>query len=95
MSVNDFAAKDPSAELNWEFNFAAELPSATNVVSITATAPPGLTIEQQTPDLPNARSIVRISGGAHGQIYEVRAIAVLTNQEEIPGTLTLRVFRGA
>jgi hypothetical protein len=95
MSVNDFATKDPSAELNWEFNFAAELPSATNVESITATAPAGLTIEQQTPDLANARSIVRISGGAHGQIYEVRAIAVLTNQEEIPGTLTLRVFRGA
>lgn len=94
MSINDFAAKDPSAELNWEFNFTAELPAATSVNSITATVPAGLTLEQQTPDLPNARSIVRLSGGTHGQLYDVRAIAVLSNLEEVVGTLTLRVFRG-
>lgn len=95
MSINDFGAKDPEAEYNWEFNFSAELPTGATVTGIAATVPAGLTLEQQTLDLPNARSVVRISGGVHGQIYEVRAIAVLSNLEEIPGTLTLRVFRGA
>lgn len=95
MSINDFAAKDPAAELNWEFNFAAEVPSGASVTAINTTVPAGLTEEAEVPDLANARSVVRISGGTHGQIYDVRSVATLSTGEEVVGTLTLRVFRGA
>jgi hypothetical protein len=95
MSINDFATKDPAAELNWEFNFSAELPASTTVTAINTTVPAGLTEELETPDLANARTVVRISGGTHGQLYDVRSVATLSNGEELVGTLTLRVFRGA
>lgn len=94
MSINDFATKDPEAELNWEFNFTSEIPSPATVTAINTTVPVGLVEESEAQDLVGGRTVVRISGGVHGQMYSVRSTASLSNGENVIGVLTLRVFDG-
>jgi len=86
---------DPAAIADFQFLWSDEIPSGVTLQSVEHTAPDGTTLMGESTDANAGTSIARISGGTHGGIYTVKALATLSNGEKIPGSFTRRVFFGA
>ena len=69
--------KDPSAVLDWKFNWSNWLAAAETISSATVTVESGLTKDSQSNDTTTVT--VWLSGGTLGEIYEVTC-RVTTNQ---------------
>lgn len=69
--------KDPSAVLDWKFNWTNWLSAAETISSATVTVESGLTKDSQSND--TSTVTVWLSGGTLGETYEVTC-RVTTNQ---------------
>lgn len=69
--------KDPSAVLDWQFNWTNWLAAAETISSATVTVESGLTKDSQSND--TSTVTVWLSGGTLGETYEVTC-RVTTNQ---------------
>jgi hypothetical protein len=72
----------------------ADLPDGEKLVSVIHTVPAQFEKVSEQVDADNGLSTVRVSGGQHGDVEEVTALATITTGERIPGAFTLRVMRG-
>jgi hypothetical protein len=90
MAVGSYE-KDPSATLDWVFDFSDWLATAETISSVVWTVSPGLTVGA-TPNT-GTNATIWLSGGSPGKIYSV-ACRVTTNNT-IPRvderTITIRV----
>jgi hypothetical protein len=87
-------SKSPSGDLNYRFDWTDQLPDGVTLVDVTHTVPLPLVLEAESTNSAGAYSTVRVSGGVHGQLFQVNAVAELSNSEEIPGSFTLRILAG-
>lgn len=86
--------KRSDAEFAYTFDFTDQVPEGVTVASIVHSVPSGLTLEAEAQDVGNKVSSVRISGGTHGSTYQVKGVASLSNDEQVPQVFTLIVFDG-
>lgn len=87
----DIQLKRPDADLDYTFDWSDDIPDGVVLQSVDHTAPAPLAVELQQTDPDSKQSTVRISGGVHGGLYLVTALATLDDGEEVPGSFTLRV----
>jgi hypothetical protein len=66
-----------------------------NLVTVSHSAPAGLTKVGESTDVDTATSMVRLSGFTHGGLYLVPAVATLDTGRTLERTLTIRTFYGA
>lgn len=75
----------------YTFDFSAEIATPATLASVSySTDSGGLTLEQQSDDLSNKRSSIRIKGAVHGRVYTVKAIGVTSAGEIIPKNISIR-----
>lgn len=86
--------KTPDADLVYTFDWSDDIPDGVQLDSVVHLVPAPLEIELEQTDPATNRSTVQISGGVHGKTYLVKALATLTEGEDIPGMFTLRVSNG-
>lgn len=77
--------------LVYTFDWEDDVPADVTLDSVTHTAD-ALTIVSQTTDSVALTSAVQVTGAVHGGTYLIKALALLSNGEAIPGEATLRVF---
>ena len=83
--------KTPDADLVYTFDWSDDVPDGAQIQNVEHTVPDPLVRVLQQTDSTNKLSTVQISGGVHGKIYLVKALATLDEGEGIPGSFTLRV----
>lgn len=79
------------AELWYEFDWAF-LPSGVYLQSVVHTVPSPLQKLDEGSVPETARSSVKVTGGVHGGLYPIKAVATLSNGESLPWTFDLRIF---
>jgi hypothetical protein len=84
--------KRVAASLWFEFDWSAVLPSGVTLESVVHSVPSGLTLVDESYDTEESTSVVKVSGGSHGGLYPIRGIATLSNGDQVPEDITLRVF---
>lgn len=77
------------ASLLHTFDFSDQVPATVTVSGVSFTGV-GLTLDNQSNDLPNNRATIRVSGAEHGKTYQLRGIATLSNGETVPDEATIR-----
>jgi hypothetical protein len=82
--------KRASDSYNVQFDWTNALPTGVTVTSVVHTVPDGLTKEGESDSSPT--STVKVSGGKHGRSYQVKAVATLSNSEQVTDYVTLVVF---
>ena len=91
--ASDVQLKTPGGSLTYEFEWQDQVPNGVTLLNVVHSAPPPLQIQQSEYDSVALISKVRISGGVHGALYVVTAIANLSTGEGVPGQFTLRVMQ--
>jgi hypothetical protein len=67
---------------------------AATLVSVTHTAPTGLTKVGESTDTVAGTSAVRLSGATHGALYSITGVATLNTGRTLERSFPLRVFAG-
>lgn len=83
---------DPADSAIVTFDWSDVLGDSLALVSVTHTVPSPLTKAAESTDIPNKASGVKVSGAAHGGLYQVEAQATLSNGESINRQATVRGF---
>ena len=87
--------KTPGANLIYTFDWNNDLSNdPAGVVTLSGdvvhNVPAPYVLESQVTDLQNGLSTIQISGGVHGDIETITALAPLSTGEKIPGQVTIR-----
>ncbi len=90
--MNDFQLLPVQAGRLYTVDFTDDLPSSVTVSSVVWTITPSLTLAGQVDDFGNAKSSIRVSGGAHGVTYTLQALATYSNGETFPKDVMLQGF---
>lgn len=86
---------DPGDSAIFEIDWTDILPTGDSLDTVTHTLPDGLTKVSESTDGENHRSLVRITGAVHGQMYLIEGAAVLASSgETINRQFPLRCFNG-
>jgi hypothetical protein len=93
--LNSVQLKTTDADLVWTYNWSNDIPNGVTLLSVVNVMPSGLTVTSEQVDAANKLSTVQISGGTHGQRYYVKALATLSEGEDVPAGFVLRVLDGA
>jgi len=80
-------------DLYWTFDFTDEISAPGTLVSVTITS--ALTLEDQSDDVGNKQSSVRITGAQHGITYTVTAVGLTSTGEDVVKSITIRGWAGA
>lgn len=92
--MNDLQAVAIGGKLRFTFGWSGELPEGHSLTAIDYLLPAPLASFADVDDLPNKQGTIGIEGALHGATYLVRAVATLSNQEQIAKNLTVRGFNG-
>lgn len=93
--MTSIALIDPGDSVIFEIDWSDVLPDGDSLDTVTHTLPAGLTKVSESTDALNQRSLVRISGALHGQLYQIEGAAVLASSgETINRQFPLRCFNG-
>ena len=92
--MSDLQALAPNGMLLYTFDFAAEVPTGINVMGVAYVVPPPLASFVISHDFANRKSTIGLQNAAHGATYQVRAVATLSNNEQVPKILTVRGYNG-
>ena len=84
----------PGSSLKYTYEWEDEIPAGITLVSVVNTLPDGLTAVSELTDAEAMTSTVQILGTEHGKVYEIGALATLSNGELVPATATIRGFNG-
>ena len=79
-------------KLDYTFDWSDDVEDPITLESVTHTVPDGLTLASETTNTSALTSTVFLTGGRHGGVYLVKALALLSNGVQVPGEATIRVF---
>jgi len=82
------------ASLRYTFDWSADVPAGVTLSSAVHTVPSDLTLVTEDTDTLAQTSTIQMTGAHHGGIYLIKALALLSNGEQVPGEAILRVFNG-
>lgn len=87
--------KTPGANLIYTFDWNDDLSNdPTGIVTLAGdvvhNVPTPFVLESEVTDLTAGLSTIQISGGSHGDIETISALAPLSTGEKIPGQVTIR-----
>lgn len=92
--MNDFQVIPVEAGLLYTFDWTTEVPVAGSISSVAWSISPSITLGTQVDDFANKRSTIKVSGAAHGVVYNLQAKATLSNGEIVPKDVALLGFNG-
>jgi hypothetical protein len=90
----DLQALAVAGQLLYTFDWAAEVPAAVTIISVAYVLPSPLTQFASSEDFGNKKSTIGLQGALHGETYQVRATATLSNTEQVVKNLSVRGFNG-
>lgn len=85
-------SKSPSGKLIYTFDWSKAVTTDAVLQSVDYEVPADIELDDQGVAAGESISTIEISGGKHGRTYSIKATATLSSDEEVPDTLTLRVF---
>jgi hypothetical protein len=92
--LNAVQLKSSDSDLIFTYDWSNDIPDGVSLVSVVNSLPDGLAITTEQTDSTGKQSTVQINGGAHGQRYLVRALATLSEGEDVPASFIIRVWDG-
>lgn len=92
--MNDFQILPVEAGLLYTADFSDSLAATITVSACVWTITPSIGLTNQADDFGNARSTIKVSGAAHGVVYNLQAKATLSNGEIVPKDVALMGFNG-
>ena len=89
MSLNNTFTKDPSAVLDWAYDWTDWLAEAETITDHTITADTGITVDSSTED--DGKVTVWLSGGTAGINYKVACLITTTAGRTDERTIWIKV----
>jgi len=90
--MTTIALKSPGDNIDFQMTWSGL--GAATLASVTHTAPTGLTKVSESTDTAAGTSLVRLSGAAHGSLYQVVGVATLDTGRTLERSFPLRVMAG-
>jgi len=84
----------PQGVVRFQFDWSPELPEGVTLQRVDHTVPSPLTLVDQDTDSAGELSTVGVTGGYHGFLGNVTALATLSDGQIIPGSFPIRMFAG-
>jgi hypothetical protein len=85
---------DPDVTSFCQIDWSAALPTGVTLVTVAYTIPAGLVLVDEAIDTDLGKSAIKLSGMTHGSMFQVPAVATLSNAQTLPCTAPLRCFNG-
>ena len=89
MSLDNQYLKDPSAVLDWAFDWTDWLATSETITSHTITADPGIVVDSSTENA--GKVTVWLSGGTAGEWYEIACLITTSAGRTDERTISIQI----